>query len=186
MDARTALACPYYAGTGDLKCASGCRTEPACVTEEPTDGWKVPEASAVNDALAYEKLIGRHITVTYADGRGLSGILLDIDKADTPDKAVLVINTIGGMAGAPVSIITEVTESSSTPVIPPRKHISRDPITLTLPHNQVAFLADLVGGTGDFIWGHLSKHHDVTDVGALYDALNEATSANGSAEGGES
>lgn len=55
-------------------------------------------------------LIGRHITVTYADGRGLSGILTKIDAEQDPAKAVLVINTPGGVAGAPCSIITSVVE----------------------------------------------------------------------------
>lgn len=35
----TPASCPYYAGTGDRTCKSGCWQEPACITGEPHGGW---------------------------------------------------------------------------------------------------------------------------------------------------
>jgi hypothetical protein len=36
----TPAACPYYAGTGDRTCKSGCWQEPSCITDEPSGGWE--------------------------------------------------------------------------------------------------------------------------------------------------
>lgn len=36
-EALSALTCPYYNGVG--KCYQGCRDEPICQTNEPTEGW---------------------------------------------------------------------------------------------------------------------------------------------------
>lgn len=38
--ARTMMACPWYAKTGDQICASGCWSEPSCETDRPSEGWE--------------------------------------------------------------------------------------------------------------------------------------------------
>lgn len=40
--------CPFYRGVGI--CNSGCREEPACVTQEPIEGWLAAEASLFREA----------------------------------------------------------------------------------------------------------------------------------------
>ena len=46
------LACPYRAGTGDRKCASGCYSEPACITDEPYGRWEGVLAAPLEPAEA--------------------------------------------------------------------------------------------------------------------------------------
>jgi hypothetical protein len=38
-------------------------------------------------------------------------------------------------------------------------------VTLDLTYDQLQFLRDLVGGTGDFAWGDLARHYSLTTSG---------------------
>ena len=76
------LACPYRAGTGDRKCASGCYSEPACITDEPYGGWEgvlaapLEPAEALADRLdaeAVKRFEADERAVRWGRGRGRAG-----------------------------------------------------------------------------------------------------------------
>lgn len=52
----------------------------------------------------------------------------------------------------------------------------RTPTLVALPRNAVDFLATLVGGTGDFVWGDIAAHFGLTEghVRDLFDILTTA------------
>lgn len=52
----------------------------------------------------------------------------------------------------------------------------RTPTLVALPRNAVDFLATLVGGTGDFVWGDIAAHFGLTadHVRDLFDILTAA------------
>jgi len=52
----------------------------------------------------------------------------------------------------------------------------RTPTLVALPRNAVDFLATLVGGTGDFVWGEIAAHFGLTanHVRDLFDILTAA------------
>lgn len=47
--------CPYYLGTGDRTCKSGCYDEPRCITDEPSSGWGYlpPQHNEPNPVLVW-------------------------------------------------------------------------------------------------------------------------------------
>lgn len=47
--------CPYYQGTGDRTCKSGCWQEPWCITGEPLDGWLKPQHNEPNPILLWHR-----------------------------------------------------------------------------------------------------------------------------------
>lgn len=65
----------------------------------------------------------------------------------------------------------------------PRLEFGSDPVTVTLPRNAVAFLRDLIGGSGPDFWGRTATHYGLstadvqgtqTMVGGVYDDLDTA------------
>lgn len=54
--------------------------------------------------------------------------------------------------------------------------IDRTPALVTLPRNALDFLATLVGGTGDFVWGEIAKHFEL-DSSDIDDVFNILTAA---------
>lgn len=57
-----------------------------------------------------------------------------------------------------------------------RYEADRTPTLVALPRNAVDFLATLVGGTGDFVWGDIAAHFGLTEghVRDLFDILTAA------------
>jgi hypothetical protein len=47
--------CPYYQGTGDRTCKSGCWQEPVCITGEPLNGYLPPQHNAPNPILLWHR-----------------------------------------------------------------------------------------------------------------------------------
>jgi hypothetical protein len=47
--------CPYYQGTGDRTCKSGCWEEPRCVTDEPLGGYQPRQHNVPNAILLWHR-----------------------------------------------------------------------------------------------------------------------------------
>ena len=77
----------------------------------------------------------------------------------------------GGAVDAVVAALNEHDADEVTQL-----RAERAPALVALPPSAAGFLATLVGGTGDFVWGDIAAHYDLTadQVRELFDILTAA------------